>query len=256
MTDYYKVLGVDCKASQEEIKKAYRVLAKQYHPDCNPGNKEAEDRFKTINEAYECLSDVDKRRFYDNKSNGLNIGDLLRGFGFQNKRRRPAPKDMPIQGQSIQHVADIPLRYFIFGGDYTFKVSFMDICSDCNGTGAEKTEVCSHCGGYGQVHQVLEGNGGVRFQSITSCNACGGLGQRKINDCPSCSGVGKIAIKDKEFKVHIDKNSKDGHTLVLAYAGGKGTNGAPNGSIYLKCRMVLPEEKDLTEEQITVLKSL
>lgn len=254
MVDYYNELGVSQNASQEEIKKAFRKLALKYHPDKAQGDKQAEEKFKAINEAYEHLSNPQKRHTYDNRNNRPNIDDLLKGFGF-NFNSGPPPQDRPRRGQDIKYVANVPLHYFILGGNYGISVSFTDICVDCNGTGAETTEVCEVCKGQGRSVRV-QVQGGTRFQSVTACHACNGLGSKIKDRCKNCSGSGQVQVKDRPVEFHIHKGARDGQIFSVPNAGGKGTKGAPDGSIYIKCQMIMPREEQLTDEQKELLKSL
>jgi len=261
--DLYKILNVAKDASQEEIKKQYRKLSMECHPDRNPDNKEAENKFKEISAAYAILSDPKKRANYDNPMSGFNIHDFFDGFGgpFSSMqghtvRRRPKPDpNRPLKGLTIESLIHIPFTKFILGGSVNFKFDFMDVCVDCKGTGAKTSEICSKCKGNGQIIEVKSGQG-VYMQTSNICPDCRGRGSITVDVCDVCSGKGKIEIKDKEVKVKMVERLKDGSIMRLEGAGGKGINDGPNGDLILKLNMVLPKKKDLTEEQIKVLEEI
>ncbi len=263
----YKILGVDKETSQEEIKSIYRKLSKTYHPDHNPDDKEAEDKFKEISAAYAILSDPKKRADYDNPMSGFNINDFFNNFGgpFGNPfgpmgrhRVRPRSKpdpNRPLKGLTIEVMVHVPFTKFILNDEVNFKFNFMDICVDCKGTGASKSETCVKCNGNGQVVEVKAAQG-VYMQSATTCLDCRGRGATIIESCEICDGSGKVEIKDKEIKFKVNKNMRDRSTIRLQGAGGKGMNGGPGGDLLLTLDMVLPDKKSLTEEQIKVLEEM
>jgi len=262
--DLYKLLGVAKDASQEEIKKQYRKLSMKYHPDKNPDNKEAENKFKEISAAYAILSDPKKRADYDNPMSGFNIHDFFSGFngsfspwpGPSARRRRPnLDPNRPLKGLTVETLVDIPFTKFILCGPVDFKLDFMDICIECRGTGAKTLETCSKCNGNGQILEVRTAQG-VYMQSSTICPNCKGRGSVPIDVCTVCDGNGKIEIKDKEIKFKINNNFKDGGIIKLQGAGGKGINGGPDGDLIIKLNMVLPKKEDLTEEQIKFLEEM
>ena len=259
----YKILGVDKNASREEIKSEYRKLSMKHHPDKNPDDKEAEDKFKEISAAYTILSDPKKRADYDNPMSGFNINDFFNGFGgpFGPMRRhsvRPRSKpdpNRPLKGMTIEARVHVPFTKFILNELMDFKFSFMDVCIDCKGTGASELETCSKCNGSGQVIEVMSAQG-IYMQSATTCPDCRGRGSIVIEVCDVCDGGGKIEIKDKEIKFRLSKGLKDRSTMRLEGAGGKGINGGVNGDLMLTLDMVLPNKEDLTEKQIKVLEGI
>lgn len=262
----YKILGVDKEASQEEIKSKYRKLSMEYHPDRNPDDKEAEDKFKAISVAYAVLSDPKKRADYDNPMSGFNINDFFNGFGGpfgpfgpirrHNVRPRPKPDpNRPLKGLTVEAIVAVPFTKFILNGSMDFKLNFMDICGDCKGTGATKSETCSKCNGNGQVVEVKTAQG-VYMQSSTACGECRGRGAISIETCNVCDGGGKTEVKDKEVKFKVNKNMRDRSTVRLQGAGGKGINNGPDGDLMLTLDMVFPDKEGLTEEQIKVLEEI
>jgi molecular chaperone DnaJ len=267
MEDYYSILGVERSASKDEIKKVFRKLALQYHPDKNPGNKEAEEKFKKINEAYSVLSDEQKRHEYDNpQTQNPFMGGMdeifAQHFGFGGlggqRTRRATPQEiatMPRQGSDLKYQVDIPLSYFILGGLKKFTVSYNDICEECKGLGAKTTATCGVCHGQGMITQMQQ-RGNMRMQSTTSCNSCSGRGYIPQEKCDICHGSGNVQVFDREMEILVQKGQRDGDIVVENNVGGKGLNGAPAGNVYVKLRMVLPREEDLTEEQIGVLRSV
>lgn len=255
--DLYRVLGVDKGASQEEIKKAYRKLSMKYHPDRNPDDKEAEDKFKEISVANATLSDPKKRAQYDDPMSGFNPFSFFENnFGMRGpfQRRRPNP-NAPKRGGSISIVVDVPLNKFILLGEVELKINFVDVCVECRGTGASELELCRKCGGSGAIMQTQQGQG-IFIQSSSTCPDCGGRGSVTITTCDSCDGSGNKEVKDKELKVKLREGLRDGSTLKLEGAGGSGLNGGPSGDIMVHLKMILPKKEDLTEEQIEVLRSL
>lgn len=252
--DYYNTLGVNRDASDEEIKRAYRSLAKKYHPDKNPGNKEAEDKFKDVNEAYEVLSDKKKRSEFDNPSDPFRgFADIFsRGFG---TRRRPDP-NAPRRGIDLKFVVDVPLSYFILGGKKIFTVNYKDVCVDCKGKGASETEQCTECGGQGTIFKTVRQHGMI-MNSTTSCPKCNGTGEKTIKACESCNGLGNVPVNDRELSLEIlPGHNRDGEVIRMTGEGGKGLNNGPNGDVYIKLRMTLPNKETLTEEQIELLKGM
>lgn len=261
--DLYKILNVNKDASQEEIKKVYRKLSMKYHPDRNPDDKEAENKFKEISAAYTVLSDPKKRADYDNPMSGFNINDFFNGFNGPfgqmrrhtvRRRHKPDP-NRPLKGMTIEAMVRVPFTKFILNEMVDFKFDFMDVCIDCKGTGAMNSETCSKCNGNGQVIEVKSGQG-VYMQSSTICPDCRGRGSITVDVCDVCDGKGKIEVKDKEVKFKISKGLRDRSTIRLEGAGGKGISGGPNGDLMLILDMVFPNKEDLTEEQIKVLEEM
>ncbi len=258
----YKILEVSKDASQEEIKKSYRKLSMKYHPDRNTDDKEAEEKFKEISVAYATLSNPQKRKEYDNPMSGFNpFEDFLRGFsgfGGMPAGMRPMKRpdhNSPMKGVSVNASIDVPLSKFILREDVEFNINFVDVCVACKGTGAKTSESCNNCNGSGQVIEVKTGQG-IYMQSITMCSKCAGKGFIAIEKCEECKGSGRIEIKNKEIKMKIGKNMRDGSMVRLGNAGGKGLNGGPDGDVMVQLNMILPRKEDLTGEQIKILEEL
>ncbi len=250
---YYKTLEVKEDATSDEIKKAYRKLALQYHPDKNNGDKSAEARFKEIGEAYAILSDENKRREYDNPGYMDSFFSKF-GFGFPGFKRPQRPPNRPMRGSDLKRLVEMPLHKFIFGGKESFEVTITDICLECNGIGAKTTEMCPNCGGSGRARYV-EVKGNMHFTSETICGVCGGHGFKGVDECDKCGGKGNEDVK-RSISFELPKGIKDGQVLVLNGKGRRGMNGGPSGDYHIICKMILPREEDLTDEQIEVLKSL
>ena len=256
--DLYKILGLNKDATQEEIKKAYRKLSLKYHPDHNPDDKEAEEKFKEINLANATLSDPKKRAAYDNPMSGFDPFSFFENnFGMRRQpfqRRRQDP-NAPKKGGSIKIVADVPLSKFLLNGEMELKINFVDICVDCKGTGASESEICGECSGSGTVMKTQKGQG-VFMQSTATCPKCGGRGSTTITSCDTCNGSGNREVKDREVKFVLNDDLRDGSVINLPGAAGTGLNGGPNGDLIVQLRMILPKKEDLTEEQIKVLETL
>lgn len=236
--DYYNILGLENKqVSEEEIKKAYRKLALQYHPDKNPGNKEAEEKFKEINEAYSVLSDTDKRHQYDNggDENSFHFNEDLHNFfkrhanfnpfGAQQQQRDPYA---PENGSDIQHLLNITLEESIAGCTKDITLEILKECPDCNGTGqTDKSEkkACTVCNGSG-VHTRRQGN--MFFQS--TCPACQGIGTTLSNPCPACRGTSQIR-GERIYTVTIKPNSMTGNYFILRNVGNAGKYKGQAGNI-------------------------
>ena len=259
-SDYYDELGVSNNASQDEIKKAYRKLALKYHPDRNNGDKASEERFKKVSSAYDTLSNERKRAEYDSPSSN-NIEDLFRhgfggfgGFGMGSGPRPRQSRNVPRRGKDLKWMSDEPLFKFILGGTGLISVKYDDVCGECKGKGATKTEFCTHCKGSGMViHTQQQGN--MRMQSHRPCQACGGTGERVLNRCNKCGGKGSIPVF-RDINYDIKPGVTDGYVLRVIGDGCNGVNGGPKGDLYVKLRMVLPKVESLTDEQVEVLKSL
>ncbi len=252
--DYYEVLGVQKDASEDEIKKAYRKLAKQYHPDLNKDNPDAAEKFKEIGEAYGVLSDSEKRARYDqfghagvdpNYSAGggfgggfsdFDMGDLgdifgsFFGGGFGGGQRRNGPR----KGQDIQQYVTLTFEEAAFGCTKKVQVTRRENCTECGGTGAKKgtsPETCPTCHGSGQARQVQQTPLG-QFQTTTTCRTCGGSGQIIRNPCQKCGGTGKVRTS-KSIDIKIPAGIDDGQTISARGQGEAGTKGGPNGDLFV-----------------------
>ena len=251
--DYYDVLGVQKGASDAEIKKAYRGLAKKYHPDMNPGNAEAEAKFKEANEAYEVLSDSDKRAKYDQYGHAafdptagagaggfggfggfdVDLGDIFGSFfgggfgGGSRQQRRNAPQ----RGDDIETNITISFEEAVFGCKKEIKYTRMKKCSGCNGTGSAdgKSETCPTCHGSGQ-RRVMQNLGGMQFQSTTTCDTCRGTGKYIKTPCQKCRGNG-FEKEQKSITINIPAGIDHGKGLVIRGGGNDGINGGPTGDV-------------------------
>ncbi|MBE7034992.1 MAG: molecular chaperone DnaJ [Ruminococcaceae bacterium] len=262
--DYYEVLGVSKSASADEIKKAYRKKAKQYHPDLHPGDQEAEAHFKEANEAYEVLSDSEKKQRYDQFGHagvdpnfgaggggfgggfgGFDIGDIFGdifgggGFGgFGGGARHNAPK----RGADLSAELTITFEEAAFGCEKEIHLYRVEFCPDCDGSGAKagsEVVTCATCGGSGQVRstqRTILGN----MSTVTTCSACGGKGKVIKEPCETCSGKGKVR-KARTIKVTIPAGIDNGQSISMAGQGNAGDKGAPAGSLYIAVN-VLPHE--------------
>lgn len=255
--DYYEVLGVGRDAEDGEIKKAYRGLAKKYHPDMNPGDAEAEAKFKEINEAYAVLSDADKRQKYDQfghdafdpsrggtgfTASDFDFGDIFSsifggggfggfgGFGGSSERRRNAP----VRGGDVSQSVLISFEEAAFGCKREVSYGRVIKCSDCDGTGAEKgthPETCSACNGSGQVTSTQRTPFGM-MQTQRACDKCRGTGKYIKNPCQNCRGTGYIKITRK-IEVSIPAGIDDGQRIALRGEGDVGRNGGPAGDLII-----------------------
>lgn len=255
--DYYQVLGVDKNADAATIKKAYYKLAKQYHPDANPGDKVAEEKFKEANEAYEVLSDADKRAKYDqfghaafdpsmgggNPFGGFggegfadfgDLGDLFGGiFGsaFGGGRRT---RNGPVRGDDIGLNLTISFEEAAFGVKKEVSYNRICRCADCGGSGAAKgtsAETCSVCHGTGQIKRVQR-MGGMSFQSTAACDACRGTGKIIKEPCQKCRGSGFVR-ETKKLTVSIPKGIANGERIALRGQGNEGKNGGSPGDLII-----------------------
>lgn len=252
--DYYEVLGLSKGASEDEIKKAYRKLAKKYHPDLNPDDKKAEANFKEVNEAYAVLSDSDKKAKYDQfghagvDENGgfgggygfggfggmdVDLGDIFGSF-FGGGTSSGARKNGPQRGSDIEQRIELTFEQAAKGTSLDLNISRYEECSHCGGSGAKKgtsAETCSTCGGRGTVNTVKRTMLGM-MQTTTTCSACGGKGKIIKEKCTSCSGTGQER-KTKKINIKIPAGIDHGQTLTLRGEGNRGKNGGPSGDVYV-----------------------
>jgi molecular chaperone DnaJ len=249
--DYYETLNLARNASESEIKKAYRRLAMKYHPDRNPGDKTAEERFKEAKEAYEILSDPQKRAAFDQFGHagvdaaagaagaggfggGVNLGDIFGDvFGdiFSNVR---GGRQQAYRGADLRYTLDLTLEEAVFGTEAKIRIPTMTLCGVCNGSGAKKgtkPSNCSTCNGVGQV-RMQQG-----FFSIQqTCPRCQGRGTIIANPCSACKGSGRIE-EYKTLSVKVPAGVDNGDRIRLSGEGEAGEQGAPPGDLYVQCRV-------------------
>ena len=247
--DYYEVLGVSRGASEAEIKKAYRKLAKENHPDLHPGDKEAEARFKEVNEAYEVLSDADKKARYDQYGHAgvdpnfgagggfdgsFDFGDLGDIFGsFFGGGRRTNP-NAPQRGESIRLSLAISFEEAAFGCEKSVTVERMETCETCHGNGCapgSTPEVCPECHGTGTVQVRRQTPMGV-FATSSPCTRCGGKGKIIHQPCKDCHGTGAVR-KRKTIQASIPAGIDNGQTISIRGQGNAGKNGGPAGDLLI-----------------------
>nr|WP_320133378.1 J domain-containing protein [uncultured Holophaga sp.] len=243
--DYYKVLGVPRNASDDDIKKAYRKLARKYHPDLNPGSKEAESRFKEVTEANDVLSDAEKRRNYDQFGDpngpgpqvgggfggggGFSFEDLFQGFGGGGRPRRAGPKP----GEDLQHTVRISFQDAFKGTKLPLNITRTETCRTCQGSGESPSgsrSICGVCHGRGYLDQ-----GGGFFRSRVECDACGGTG-RKAPACPECQGRGRNPRRET-ITVAIPPGVEDGGRLRVGGKGEAGRRGGGPGDLYIQIQV-------------------
>ena len=257
--DYYEVLGVEKGATDDEIKKAYRKMAKQYHPDLNPDDKTAESKFKEVGEAYEVLSDKQKRARYDQFGHaGVDpsygggqggyeryqqyahgdfgdfsdiFGDIFSGFGFGGSTKTRNPNG-PIRGNDVQVRIQLSFMEAVKGCKKEIPVQRLERCEECSGSGAKagtSPDVCPECGGSGQVRVQQRSPFGV-IQTVKACSRCGGKG-KVINDpCKACNGMGRVR-HSRKITVEIPAGIDNGQTFVVRGQGDDGVNGGPTGDL-------------------------
>lgn len=262
--DYYEVLGVNKGSSADEIKKAYHKLAMKYHPDRNPGDKEAEEKFKEANEAYEVLSDPDKKDKYDRfgfagvdpnfgagqggfggfggfgnfgggfgGAGGMNFDDIFDMFGGMGGRRS-SRRGGPQKGRDLQKTVTIDFTDALFGCSKQIEITKNVKCKTCGGSGAKpgtSKKKCDQCGGSGQISQVSNTPFG-RFQNVTTCPKCGGTGQMIETPCTDCGGSG-VSRKTLKIKVDIPAGVDTDSIVTVRGQGEPGVNGGPDGDLYI-----------------------
>ena len=260
--DYYEVLGVEKGASAEEIKKAYRKAAMKYHPDRNPGDKEAEEKFKEAGEAYEVLSDDDKRARYDqygfagvdpNYAGGAGYGAGFDGFGGfggfgdlgdifgdlfgGGSTRRSGGQNAARRGQDVMTRLELTFEEAAFGCDKEVATYRVENCAACNGTGSAdgNVETCSKCHGTGQ-ERVVQNFMGMQMQSTQPCSRCGGKGKIIKTPCNTCKGKGKVR-RTKKINVKVPAGVDEGQSVRVRGEGDVGTGGAPNGDLLVKIQI-------------------
>jgi molecular chaperone DnaJ len=250
LKDPYKTLGVDKKASDEEIKKAYRKLARQYHPDRNQGDKSAEERFKEVQEAYSVLSDPEKRKAYDSgggvfgggfdpgafRGGGFGgFGDILSDlFGGATGGRGPGRSTRPEPGRDLETEVHVSFDQAMGGAQVPVSVPLSAPCTTCHGTGARpgsQPTVCSRCQGRG-----VEAESQGLFSISQPCRQCGGTGTEIKDPCPTCGGSGRTR-QVKRYRVNIPAGVRDGSRVRLAGKGEAGPRGGPPGDLYVVTRV-------------------
>ena len=261
--DYYEVLGVSKSATDDEIKKAYRKLAKKYHPDLNKDNPEAAEKFKEAAEAYDVLSNSEKRSRYDqfghagvdpnagfgggdSYSGGFggfgmdDLGDIFGSFfgggsGFGGGSRR---RNGPVRGRDIQQAIELTFEEAAFGCHREMSIQAQEKCETCGGSGAKKgttAQTCQHCHGTGQIRTQQRTVLGY-MTNVTTCPHCHGEGKIVKDPCPDCRGTGKVR-KSKKIEVDIPAGIDDGQTIQLSGKGEAGDKGGPNGDLLLTIRV-------------------
>lgn len=244
--DYYELLGVQHDAAPGDIKKAYRKRARELHPDVNPGDAEAESRFKDLNEAYEVLSDPQKRQIYDQygveglkggAGSGFGFGDF--GFGdlfetFFGAGSRTQAQTGPQRGDDLRYDLEITLEEAAAGAEKTINAAHLSVCLECRGSGAmsgSKPETCPTCGGAGQVRRQQSTILGS-FATVTTCGACHGEGRIIRNPCPQCRGEGRIRGSE-DLTVNIIPGVDTGVRMRVAEKGNAGLRGGPPGDLFI-----------------------
>lgn len=253
--DYYEVLGLQKNATESEIKKAYLGMAKKYHPDKNPGDKEAEAKFKEANEAYSVLSDADKRSQYDQFGHsafeagggagaggfggfgggGFDFGDIFSSFfgggGASSARRQ----NMPIEGDDVFTRITLSFEEAVFGCKKDITFNRVEACGDCEGSGAQKgskVDTCAQCRGTGRVTVQQRTMLGM-MQTQQTCSACRGKGKIILSPCKNCKGAGYVKLT-KNMTVTIPEGIGEGQRVVLRGQGSAGRNGGANGDLVIE----------------------
>ena len=252
--DYYEVLGVEKNADDAAIKKAYRALAKKYHPDMNPGDQEAEKKFKEASEAYAVLSDPEKRKQYDQFGHaafeggaggaggfdfsGMDFGDIfgdIFGDFFGGGTSRRGPDNGPRRGANLRARVRITFEEAVFGCEKQIEITLKDECTTCGGSGAKpgtSKDTCPKCGGKGKVMYTQQSLFGM-VQNVHTCPECGGTGQIIKEKCKDCHGTGYIA-KRKKISVMIPAGIDNGQSVRIRDKGEPGINGGPRGDLLVE----------------------
>ena len=255
--DYYEVLGVPKNADEAALKKAYRTLAKKYHPDSNPGDAEAEKKFKEASEAYSVLSDPEKRRQYDQFGHaafeggagggagfggfdfsGADMGDIFGNiFGdiFGGGRSRSSQYNGPMRGANVRAAIRLTFEEAVFGCEKEIEINFKEECSKCHGTGAKpgtSPETCPKCNGKGKIMYTQQSFFG-QVQNVQTCPECGGKGKVIKEKCPDCYGSGYVT-KKKKIKVTIPAGIDNGQSVRCAGGGEPGVNGGERGDLLVE----------------------
>ena len=243
--DYYEVLGVNRNASADELKKAYRKLARQFHPDVNRGDSQAEERFKEVNEAYEILSDADRRAGYDrfgHAANGMGgdpfggfggspFGDLFESFfGSGGSRRRSGP----VRGQDLTITVNLTFEEAVFGTEKEVELLRLETCAECHGSrmkGGQAAPRCATCGGTGEVRRVQQTILG-QFMTSNPCPTCRGEGVTITDPCPACRGRGRTS-QARQIKVTFPAGIDENQTLRLSGQGEAGPSGGTAGNLFV-----------------------
>lgn len=255
--DYYEVLGVDKNADDAALKKAYRVLAKKYHPDMNPGDAEAEKKFKEASEAYAVLSDPEKRRQYDQFGHaafenggggaggfggfdfsGADMGDIFGDiFGdlFGGGSRRSRTNNGPMRGANLRARVNITFEEAVFGCDKELEITLKDECTTCHGTGAKpgtSPVTCPKCNGEGQIVYTQQSMFGM-VRNVQTCPECNGTGKVIKEKCTSCRGTGYTSSR-KKIQVTVPAGIDNGQSIRIREKGEPGSNGGPRGDLLVE----------------------
>ncbi len=253
--DYYEVLGIQKGASDDEIKKAYRKMAKQYHPDLNPGDATAEEKFKEVNEAYEVLSDGQKKARYDQYGHAgvdpnfgaggaggyggftdmdIDLGDIFSSFFGGGGSRRSNP-NAPRRGSDVATSVVLSFEESAKGCKKQVEVNLVETCAECGGNGAQKgtsPKSCPSCGGTGQVRRQQRTPFGV-MQTQAACDHCHGTGRIIETPCPKCRGGGRVTMR-RTIGVNIPAGINDGQSVMIRGKGNAGQNGGPAGDLQVR----------------------
>ncbi len=268
--DYYEILGVERNADKEEIKRAYRRMARKYHPDVNK-EAGADERFKEINRAYEVLSDADARARYDrfgeagvSGSAGMpdmgdmgGFADIFESFfsGFASTSQQARRRSGPTRGEDLRYDLKLDFREAIFGGEKQIKITHLETCTTCNGSGAKagtKPRTCTTCGGTGQVRRATRTPFGS-FTQVSTCPTCGGAGQVIEEKCDSCHGAG-VVQKSKNLKITIPAGVDSGTRLRVSGEGDAGQKGGPAGDLFVY--LFVQSDSEFQREGINILSTI